>query len=272
MVEKKNNIIKLTQQETNELLKVIREDMPNYGLILTLQYIYGRNVSEVYKLRKQDINQDENKITFFMNGDRLTFKVHPEIKEQLYQTVEESKKQYIFQEAERQLANVKDNINYYLHKKSDALNELEFLEGIRLTTKDFKALRGQHLYQEGYSIKTIHDLYHNTNMDGTRKTIQYDELSEELYPSDMNTLVDNVCLSVFTEHEFKNNPLFYVSNGEDEGVVEVQEDIGVINVIGDDLIKEAVDSFDSVDLILALSNVTTIGDYIYYNNLKFLRN
>ena len=272
MITMQEKIIKLTKTETNELLKVVREDMPNYGLILTIQYIYGRNVSEVYKLRKQDVNQDEDKITFYMNGDKLTFNVHPEIKEQLYKTVNEAQKQYIFQEAERQLPNVKDNINYYLHKKSEKLNELKFLEDLRLTTKDFKALRGQHLYQEGYPIKTIHELYHNTNMDGTKKTIQYDELMEELYPSDIDKLVDNLCLSVYTEHEFKNNPLFYVTNEEGECIVEIEEDLGVINVLGDDSIKDAVDSIDSLELIMVLSKVNNIGEYIYYKGFKFLKN
>ena len=265
--------MKLTKTELNELLKVITDDMPNYGLILKLQYIYGRNVSEVYKLRKQDINQDENKITFTMNGDKLTFEVHKELREQLYNTVKESRKQYIFQEAERPLPNVKDNINYYLHKKSEALNELKFLEGIRLTTKDFKALRGQHLYQEGYPLKTIHELYHNTNMDGTKKTIQYEELQKLFYPEDINVLVENVCLEVYADHEFNTNPLFYVTDEENnESIVEVNEELGRITVYADGGIKKTLESFDTLSLINKLSHVKSAGEYIYYEGFKFLKN
>ena len=269
----KSKVIKLTKGELNELLKTITEEMPNYGLILKLQYIYGRNVSEVYRLRKQDIDQDENKITFIMNGDKLVYDVHEEIKEQLYNTIAESRKQYIFQEAERPLSNVKDNINYYLHKKSESLNDLEFLEGIRLTTKDFKALRGQHLYQEGITIKTIHELYHNTNMDGTKKTICYEELKEELFPDDIDEIINQTSFNVFTEHSFNNNPLFYVTGEEDlDCIVEIDEDVGTINFYGEDSLKELFESFDSVDLITKLSQVQCAGDYIYYNSLKFLRN
>lgn len=265
-------IIKLTKTETNELLKTITEEMPNYGLILKLQYIYGRNVSEVYKLRKQDINQDDDKITFVMNGDKLTYPVHDEIKEQLYTTIKEARKQYIFQEAERPLSNVKDNINYYLHKKSEALNELKFLEGIRLTTKDFKALRGQHLYQEGYPIKTIHEFFHNTNMDGTKKTICYEELQKELFPEDIITIIENACLEVYTEHEFNVNPMFYVTDEENnECLLEVENDIGVINIYGDDEMKKDISKLDVLELIQSLSNVKVAGDYVYCGQYKFLR-
>lgn len=53
MINMKNKIIKLTKTEVNELLKQISIDEPKYGLILKLQYIYGRNISEVYNLKNR---------------------------------------------------------------------------------------------------------------------------------------------------------------------------------------------------------------------------
>ena len=264
-------IVKLTKTELNELLNTMKEDEPNYGLILKLQYIYGRNISEVYSLTKTDINQDENTITFIMNGDKLTYKVHNEIKEQLYEVVENSDKQYIFQEGDRPLSNVKDGINYYLHKKTDALNELPFLEGLRLTTKDFKALRGQHLYQDGVPIKLIHELYHNTNTDGTKKTIRYDELNELLYSESVESIIDDTCLQVFTDHTFNRNPLYYITDKEGkESILEIKDD--TLNFYGNEDLREVFNDLNSEELLKLLNHVQSPGDYVYYNNLKFLKN
>lgn len=264
-------IVKLTKTEMNELLETMNEDEPNYSLILKLQYIYGRNISEVYNLTKGDINQKKNTITFMMNGDELTYKVHEEIKEQLYDLVENASKEYIFQEGDRPLSNVKDGINYYLHKKTEALNELPFLEGLRLTTKDFKALRGQHLYQDGVPIKVIHELYHNTNTDGTKKTIRYEELKESLYLESVDEIIEDTCLKVFTDHSFNKNPLYYVTDeNENESILEIKKD--TLNFYGDGELKEAFDKLDSEGLLKLLDYVQSPGDYVYYDNLKFLKN
>lgn len=264
-------IIKLTKEETNELLKIIREEEPNYGLILTLQYIYGRNVSEVYNLKKTDVDQDNNTITFIMNNDELVYPVHEEIKTQLYDTVNNAKRVNVFQEGTRPLSNVKDGINYYLHKKTEALNELKFLEGIRLTTKDFKALRGQHLYQDGVSFKTIHELFHNTNTEGTKRTICYSELKKLFDKEDINDIIHSTCLNVFTEHEFNDNPVFYVTMDEEEALIELNSD-DTINFYGEDTFKKAVNSIDYSLLIKSLRNVKVPGDYTCHDNIKFLRN
>ena len=264
-------IIKLTKTELNELLDVMKEDEPNYGLILKLQYIYGRNISEVYSLTKNDINQKEDTIKFIMNGDELTYQVHDEIKEQLYELVDTSDKNYIFQEGERPLSNVKDGINYYLHKKTETLNELPFLEGLRLTTKDFKALRGQHLYQDGVPIKLIHELYHNTNTDGTKKTIRYEELKELLYCDTVEEIIEDTCLQVFTDHSFNRNPLYYITDSEEhEAILEVKED--TLSFYGSDDLKDVLNKLDSEELLKLLNHVKSPGDYVYYNNLKFLKN
>lgn len=271
MIIMKNKIIKLTQAEVNELLNVMNEDEPNYSLILKLQYLYGRNISEVYSLKKTDINKEDNTITFIMNNDKLTYKIHEEIREQLYEVVDTAKKQYIFQEGERPLSNVKDGINYYLHKKTEAVNDLPFMEGLRLTTKDFKALRGQHLYQEGISIKTIHELYHNTNTEGTKKTICYEQLKKQLFSESVEEIIEDTCLKVFTDHNFNKNPIFYVTDKENnEALLEIKNN--TLNFHADEELKEVVDGLNSEELLRLVSHVKYPGDYIYYNNLKFLRN
>lgn len=267
----KRDIIKLTKTETNELLKVIREDEPNYGLILSLQYIYGRNVSEVYNLKKTDIDQENNTITFIMNGDKLVYPIHEEIKTQLFDTINNAKKINIFQEGDRPLSNVKDGINYYLHKKTEALNELKFLEGLRLTTKDFKTLRGQHLFCDGISILTIHELYHNTNSDGTKNTINYEALKRLLYDRTIDEIIEDTCLKVYTDHDFNNNPLFYVTDDENkEAIIEIKDK--TFEYYGDESLKTSFDVFDFEELKSILKNVEHPGDYIYYNGLKFLKN
>lgn len=268
----KNKIIKLTETEVNELLKQISIDEPKYGLILKLQYIYGRNISEVYNLKKTDVNTKENTITFYMNNDKLTYKVHNEIKDQLYSLLKDTKKEYVFQEGDRPLPTIKDGINYYLHRKTETLNELPFLEGLRLTTKDFKALRGQHLYVKGVPIKTIHELYHNTNSDGTKKTIRYDELKEMTHSEDVDEIIDNTCLEVYTDHNFNKNPIFYTTLGEEEAIVELsQED--TLNFYGEDgELKKSFDGMDSNDLIALLKQINYPGDYVECSGVKFLRN
>lgn len=264
-------IIKLTKTETNELLKVIREEEPNYGLILSLQYLYGRNVSEVYNLKKTDINQEEDTITFVMNGDELTYQVHEDIKELLYEVVDTANKMYIFQEGNRPLSNVKDGINYYLHKKTEILKDLTFLEGLRLTTKDFKALRGQHLYIDGVSLKTIHELYHNTNTEGTKKTINYEGLKQEYDKEDVMEIINSTCLTIYTEHDFNSNPLFYVTKDDEEAILEVNKD-GTFNFYGDEFLKKLFKDIDISKLSRTLKQIQSPGDYTYYNDIKFLRN
>ena len=266
-----SKIIKLTKEETNELLKVISSEEPNYGLILKLQYLYGRNISEVYQLKKQDVDKDHHVVSFYMNGDKLNYPVHPEIKDDLYEVVDEAKKEYVFQEGDRPLATIKDGINYYLHRKSDGLTKLPFLEGLRLTTKDFKALRGQHLFEEGVSIRTIHELYHNTNTDGTKKTICYEELKEELYPEDIDTIILDTRLSIYSDHSFNTNPIFYVTNRDgDEAILEIKGEC--MDFFGEFKLKSKFHTFESSVLRSLLDDVTAPGDYIYYEGLKFLRN
>lgn len=264
-------IIKLTKTETNELLKVITEEEPIYGLILKLQYIYGRNVSEVYNLTKNDIEMDKDLITFVMNGDKLTYTVHPEVRSLLYKTVEEAKKNYIFQEGERPLSNVKDGINYYLHKKTNNVNSLPFMEGLRLTTRDFKALRGQHLFEDGISIKTIHELYHNSNSEGTKKTICYDELRRMLSPSDVEEIIRDTHMDVYSDHSFNRNPIFYITNKDgEEAILEIKDTD--ISFYGDGELRSTFEELDTSVLLPLLGRVKYTGDYVYCGGLKFLRN
>ncbi|MBR3363051.1 MAG: site-specific integrase [Bacilli bacterium] len=268
-----NEIIKLNKQQTNETLKIIGEEEPRYGLALTILYIYGRNISEVYNLQDTDINKEDETITFIMNNNKITHKIHPQIKQELYKLVEENQG-YIFQEGERPLTTFKDGINYYLHKKTGRLAELEFLADLRLTTKEFKRLRGQHLYQEGVPIKTIHELYNNTNMEGTKKTIKYHELKPLIYNEDVEDIISKTNVEIYEEHEFNNNPIFYViNNDKKEAIIEVITD-EEMEVIGDEELVNHLTSeeFNTKDLINKLLPVSRVGDYIIYDNMRFLKN
>lgn len=266
-------IIKLNKEQTNETLKVIGEEEPRYGLALTLQYIYGRNISEVYNLQDTDINKEEETVTFVMNNNPITHKIHPQIKQQLYKLADENPG-FIFQEGDRPLTTFKDGINYYLHKRTGRLRELTFLDNLRLTTKEFKKLRGQHLYQDGVPLKIIHELYSNSNMEGTKNTIQYHELKELLYNKSLDDIIMEVNMEIYEEHEFNKNPIFYVLDSDkNEAIIEVMTD-EEMEVIGDEELVEHLtgEEFDTKDLISKLVPVNRVGDYILYDNIKFLRN
>lgn len=266
-------IIKLNKQQTNELLRVIGEEEPRYGLALTLQYIYGRNINEVYNLKDTDINKEEETITFIMSNNKIVQKIHPQIKQQLYQLAEDNPG-YIFQEGERPLTTFKDGINYYLHKRTGRLKKLRYLEDLRLTTKEFKKLRGQHLYQDGVPLKTIHELFNNSNMEGTKKTIQWHELKDMLYNKTVEEIIMDANVEIYEEPEFNKNPIFYVTNDyKEEAIIEVTSEDDM-EVIGDEELVEYLTSedFNKEALIPKLECVKRVGDYIIFGNIKFLRN
>ena len=267
-----NKIIKLNKQQTNELLRIIKQEEPTYALALTIQYIYGRNIGEVYNLKHEDIDTVNETITFTMNGDRLTYKVHPQIMKDLYDLTEEQK-EYIFQEGKKPIHTIKDGINYYLHRKGGLLNTIPYMKNLRLTTKSFKRLRGQHLYQDGVSLKTIHELFHNTNIEGTKRTIQYNELKELLHQENIDDIIAETNMEIYAEPDFNNNPIFYTTNHEHEAIIEITKKDNY-KCIGDEELVDYLmdDDFPRMELLDKLAPVTKVGDYILFNNIKFIRN
>ena len=264
-------LVKLTKGETNQLLRIITEENPKYGLILKIQYLYARNIGEVYNLEQQDINMEKNTITFKTTTDKITYPLHPDIKEEL-QYVLDTKKGYIFQDGDRPLHSVKDAINYYLHKKTEALKELEYLDGLRLTTKDFRALRGQHLYMDGVDFTLIHELFHNTNTQGTKNIIQYHKLRDLLHPQSLDEVFEETHLNVYHEEEFSENPIYYVTDMEgNEAVLEIQKD-NTFSYYGDDDLKEKVVDFNTEELQTVLDTIEVTGDYILFQDVKYLKN
>ena len=263
-------IIKLTKGETNQLLKTITDENPKYGLMLKLQYLYARNIGEVYNLQDKDINLAEQTITFTSNKERVTYPLHPDVMEEL-KYVLEHKNGLIFQDG-KQLHSVKDAINYYLHKKTEALKELEYLDGLRLTTKDFRVLRGQHLYQDGASINLIHELYHNTNMQGTKNIIQFHKLETLLHPQNIEEIMGITHLNVYHEEEFNENPIYYVTSIDGkEAILEVSDE-DTLEYYGDEELKEKVADFNNKELLSQLNTIEETGDYILFKEIKYLKN
>lgn len=267
-----NNIIKLTKQQTNEVLRTIKQEEPRYALALTIQYIYGRNISEIYNLHSNDIDTANETITFTMNGDKLTYKVHPQIMKDLYDLTEENPG-YIFQEGNKPPHTIKDGINYYLHKRGGLLNTIPYMRDLRLTTKAFKKLRGQHLYQDGIPLKTIHELYHNTNIEGTKKTIQYHELKELLYTQTLEDIIAKTNMEIYEEPEFNKNPIFYLTSMENEAILEITKKDD-FKAIGDEELLDYItnEDFPKTELINKLQAVERVGDYIIFQNIKFIKN
>lgn len=270
----KNKLIKLTKAQTNELLTIITKEEEKYGLCLLLQYIYGRNISEIYHLTKTDINKQEETITFTITDKKtITYPIHKQVKYLLYKLIDdENTPHHIFQIGKRPLHGIKDGINYYLHRKSDALNKLPYLHGIKLTSKDFKILRGQHLFQDGIELKTIHKLYGNTNINSTKRTINYEALYKEYYTTDVIKIIHDTNVTIYPEHGFNTNPVFYVKDEKENRTVILE----VLNKEefkqnGEETLMQEIDDMNPKKLIKNISQVENIGEYTNYKGLKFLR-
>ena len=70
-------MIKLEKTKLNELLYYIKEDHFKNSLILQLIYAYGRNASEVFNLKPEDINLTDNTITFDITTKKITYPLLP---------------------------------------------------------------------------------------------------------------------------------------------------------------------------------------------------
>ena len=277
MNEKLRKFVKLSKAEVNELFKEVSLDNEALGLAMKLIYVYGRNVSEVYNVKKSDINFEEGTIRFYMNNDAIIYPIHKDIEKHLKSHCELYKKcTYLFDDLKgNPLTKIKDGINYSLHRRSERLMNLSFLDDVRLTSRDFKILRGQHLFLDGVDIKTIHELYHNTNIDGTKKTICYAELKEFLFVNNLDDVFsDCTHLDFYNEHDFSNNPIYYVSSDEgSEALVEVSNSSNV-NIIGSKDIEDELEEFLSnhKGVLSKLSILENSGEYLVVDGFKFMRN
>lgn len=264
------DIVKLSKTQTNELLKALSDDDKELGLISKLMYIYGRNIGEVTALKRSDLDFEKRTITFHINGNEVNYPMHKSVESELCR-ISEFRRNLLFGEAGRPLSKVKDVLNYFLHDKSGKIGELDFLRNIRLTSKDFRILRGQHLFIDGVDIKTIHELYHNSNMAGTKKVIGYEDLIDILGINSLDDVFSkHTNINVLKEDDF-GSLMYVVHDGEDhELIIDVIDD--KIELMGDVELEYKLHNKISNELLEELFQLKETGEYLIVNDLKFIKN
>ena len=161
-------MIKLSKTEVKELFEVISEDNLEYGLIFKLCYVYGRLVSEVYSLHRDDVDFKENKISFRINNTMVDYPLHSSVYDDLKVQVDETS-DYLFQHIGKDINNFSSKLNYFLKKYDQDY-------GVHVSPREFKKLRGQHLLLDGVKVNSISRLYYSKDNSATRRLIDYDEL------------------------------------------------------------------------------------------------
>ena len=265
---KNEKLIKLNKAQVNELIKSVGKDNDEYGLGLKLIYVYGRNISEVAYLKKEDVDLENNIIIFNKGKDNeLRFKILESLKEELGKLIElKQEDEEIFNKPIK----LKDNINYLLYKKTGDLTELDYIRNLKLTTKDFKILRGQHLYQDGVSIHSIHELYHNKHLDSTKKLIKYNELVNKRVSID-TLLEDYTDLNLYSVGDDMPLTYYCTNRKKHEAIMELDND-GLISVHGDSEIRNIINDLPLDSLIKELGNLRDNGDYKYIKGLRIMKN
>ena len=273
-------MIKLNKTKLNELLYYITSDNYKNSLILKLIYVYGRNAREALNLQPKDIDLTTETITFTVPTGEVTFPLVVDIRDSLMGYVYDrgiEDDEYIFREVDETMEIAIKKLNYYLEKTIDSLNTTIEFNSPKLTTKDFKILRGQHLYLDGTNLHTIHKLYCNTNVMSTKDIIQYNKLNEYLFQC--NTLdkifTDNTDLNLYYDYRFNQTDLFTVSDNNDTSnlIIEVDYEENTINIItdsDDDLVSE-IQKIDPDTLFMELGKLEP-GNFKFINDLKIIKN
>jgi len=267
------NIVKISKQKLNELLYNIRSDNIEYSLIYRLLYIYGRNIHEVLKLKKTDVTH--RNIVFEVNNNNVKFPLHENVRDDLLLFIEHGyfeENDYLFIEHGYDNIDVyTKRLNYYLNRFIDKLNHTIYFKCPKLTTNDFKILRGQHLYLDGADIYTIHQLYHNSNIQSTRNTIHESKLKKLKYQCNSLDSVFSRFTDLYIFHDsfYDGESIFSVVDGDVSCVISVSGG-EVCFVEGDSLLWERVCLLDFDWLVLKL-DMLGVGDLYLCDGLKFIK-
>lgn len=272
-------LVKISKEMLNELLKYVIEDNLKYGLIFKITYVYGRNIGEVLKLKTSDVDFKHDTIDFDLPTENVSFKLHEDVKRDLISYLEEKSlknSDYLFIDDALKVNNYSKKLNFYLNNFINDLNRnVLSWHCPTLVNRDFKNLRGQHLFLDGADVKTVNMLYRNKNIQSTKDNIEYKELLAKKFPctSLKKVFEDFTDLNVFFDTNFKNSDLFTVCKGDDTLILEYDYDMGVFNMLGDESsdVYNEVKNFSSDDLIVQLKNLDT-GNYKYVEGLRFIKN
>lgn len=279
-------MIKVNKEMLNELLRYISMDNQKYGLIFKITYIYGRNIGEVLKLRKRDVDLKHNALDFMLPTESVSFMLHPNIKEDLVEYIESknlSDDDYIFiNEDKSVMVSSKDiniyskKLNVYLTNIIRELNKEVFIEHCpSLVNRDFKNLRGQHLFLDGADIKTVNELYRNKNIQSTKDNIDYKNLLKLRFPCDnvRKIFYEFTDLNVYADKKFDNTDLFTICNKSNKSIViEYDYNTGVINYLGNN--KELFEKLSGMDINILNKDLHDLkpGNYRFVDDLKIIKN
>lgn len=272
--------MKLGKEKLNELLYLFHDDDFRYGLIFKLIYIYGRNAGEVLKLKVKDIDFNENLISFELFDGRKSFMLHDDVRDDLVTfTSDLNSDDFLFVHVDESMDMAIKKLNYYLHKTIDSLNRHIDFGCPKLTTKDFRILRGQHLFLDGAEIHTIHELYNNSNLlTGTKNTINYNEMLQLKFPCNtLNTVfTDYTDTNIFNDHDFDKTDIFTVNTENETVILEVDYLENNVNIIAEPDNKDT-ELINQLNETLTEANMKSLrkmnpGNYKYINDLRILKN
>jgi hypothetical protein len=275
------SIIKLNKTEVNELLYHLCKDNHRYGLVLKLVYVYGRNIGDVLRLRKRDINISNNIICFKLYDGSYNLPIHKDVKKELLDYIAPlDDKDYLFinvaNDIEVNNTNVYSNrINGYLRDLIKQLNKGNVFGGHcpLLVCTDFKILRGQHLIIDGCPLKIVQELYHIKNVASIKNMIRYKDLLKLCFECDSLDKVFNsfTDLNVFYDYDFVEMDLFTLFKNGCSVIIEYDsllEDFNI--VVGDDDLFVEVSGLD-VGVFRELLGLSS-GEYKFVDGFKIVKN
>lgn len=275
-------MIKLNKTKLNELLYYITSDHYKNSLILKLNYIYARNASEIFNLKPMDINLTDETIMFNIPTGTVTFPLVSDIRDDLLGYIYDhgvSDDEFVFRELDEGMEIAIKKLNYYLDKTINSLNNTIEFNSPKLTTKDFKILRGQHLYLDGTDLHTIHELYCNTNLMSTKDIIHYNELNEYIFNCNNldDIFHDNTDLNLYYDYRYGQTDLFTISDEGDNDnlIIEIDYTDNVINIITEeDPDNKLVAEIQKIDPNVLLNELGKMehGQFKFINGLKIIKN
>lgn len=272
-------LIKVSKEMLNELFRYVCEDNFKYGLIFKITYVYGRNIGEILRLRCCDVDLKHNTLDFMLPTESVSFMLHDSVKEDLLSYIESnnlSGEDYIFISDDSNINGYSKKLNLYLKRFITDLNRnvLSWHCPI-LVNRDFKNLRGQHLFMDGADVKTVNLLYRNKNIQSTKDNISYSELLRERFPCDSlrKIFYEYTDLNVFVDSHFRDTELFTVCKDGESLILEFDFGTGVVNLLGDSDSKlyKIVSDLDFEGLFGELCGLST-GHYRFVNDLKIVKN
>lgn len=264
----------------NELLLKVSLDNPVYGLILKLTYIYGRNISDVLSLIMSDLDFDRDRIKFRMSKSNLVLPLVDDVRSDLVYYVNGLPEDYgygellfapVMVDEDFDVNVLTKRINYYLNVKIGEWNrESSGFKFSKVTTKDFKVLRGQHLVLDGVPLDMVHKLFNNYNLGDSRDFIDYEDIAIECGFDSLDSVIGSFTdLNLFEDRSKDVEDIFVVFDRDENYCVVEFVDNGLV-------IHEASSVSDrlaglDVNRIYDEVKCLGVGEYKFVEGFKFLR-